>query len=199
MEVPLRIVQQDGSTTMPNTESSPAAPPDLQALLRDGKGHWSLDPAASSVEFHVKHFWGVMTVRGRFEQLAGEGTVEADGSVSGRLQIAAASVNTKNRKRDEHLRSADFFDAEQHPTIVVTAQRLIPAGSGALRGQISLEVAGRQQALEPTVEVVDATTDAVTFRAETTVDRSVFGMTWSPLGMASPQARAVATARFIRR
>ncbi len=208
MEATLRFVCYGGgippeqndkeNNTMSDIDSTLGAPFDLRALLADGKGHWSLDPAGSSVEFGVKHFWGAMTVHGRLEQLTGEGNVEADGSVSGRLEIAAGSVNTKNRRRDKHLRSADFFDAEHHPTIVVAARGLAPAGSRDLRSQITLEIAGRQHDLEPTVQVVDATTDAVTLRAEASVDRTVFGMTWSPLGMTSPQARAVVTARFVR-
>lgn len=181
---------------MPETTQTPT---DILALVRNGTGDWTLDPASSSVEFHVKHFWGVITVHGRFDKLTGEGCVAAHGSVSGQLQFAAGSVNTNNRKRDEHLRSSDFFDAEHHPTIVVSASGLVPAGTQVLRGKITLDAAGHQETLDPTIQVIDITADAVTLRAETNVDRTTFEMTWRPLGMASPQARAVVTTRFVRK
>ena len=60
---------------------------DVEALVRDGglAGRWVLDPQASRVEFHVRHFWGAVTVRGWFERLEGEGTVGPDGMVTGFL------------------------------------------------------------------------------------------------------------------
>ena len=99
-----------------------SAQEDVAALLGDGTvaGSWVLDPVASRVEFHVKHFWGAITVHGSFDQIAGEGSVGADGSVTGRMSMEAGSLVTKNERRDKHLRSADFFDAEHYPDVVVT-------------------------------------------------------------------------------
>jgi polyisoprenoid-binding protein YceI len=171
---------------------------DTQSLLRDGQGTWTLDSAGSSAEFHVKHFWGAITVHGRFDRLAGEGTVTPDGTVSGVIRLDAASLDTKQKKRDKHLRSADFFDVEHHPTINITVERLTPNTTGSLASQIHLEAAGRTQTINPTIEVVDAQPDAVTLRSEAAVDRTAFGMTWSPLGTAARQARGVVTARFTR-
>lgn len=112
--------------------------------------------------------------------------------------IEAASPTTKNRKRDEHLRSADFFDAEHHPKLVVTVRDLVPAGPTVLRGRVALEATGHEQEFETTMAVLEATPGAVTLRCEAVVDRTAYDMTWSPLGMASKQARAVVTARFVR-
>ena len=175
---------------------SSQAPLDVQALLRDGQGRWTLDPAGSDLKFHVQHFWGAITVHGRFERFEGEGTVDEDGNVSGQLRIEAASLTTKNRKRDQHLRSAEFFDAEHYPSVVVTVRHLAPEGH-ALRGEVTLEAAGRRQVLAPTVEVIEATSGWVILRSEVVVDRTAFEMTWSPLKMASYPARAVVTARFV--
>ena len=133
--------------------------------MRLGTGNWHLDPAGSTVTFHVKHFWGAITVNGRFETVDGEGTIEPDGTVSGQLTIDAKSLTTKNRKRDEHLRSADFFDVEHYPTVTITLQRLAPDGGHAFSAHIAVEAAGRQIDLGPTVEVVNATDDAVTLHA----------------------------------
>ncbi len=171
---------------------------DLPALLSGGVSTWSLDPAASSVEFHIKHFWGLMTVRGHFDELAGEGSVGADGTVSGEIRIATGSVNTKNKKRDQHLRSDHFFDAEHHPAIVVSASGLVAADGQDLRGPMTLDIVGHVENLDAVVHVVEATADAVTLHVDSSVDRTAFGISWGPLGMTSSQARALATARFVR-
>jgi polyisoprenoid-binding protein YceI len=171
---------------------------DLQAVLPRALGHWVLDPSGSAVSFHVKHFWGAITVDGHFEQLEGEGTVAADGTISGRIEIETSSLTTGHRKRDTHLRSADFFDVEHHPKVVLSAEGLAADGPAALRGPVSLEAAGQSHDFEATVDIVAATDEAVTLRSELVVDRTVYGMTWSPLGMAARRARGVVTARFIR-
>lgn len=78
-------------------------------------GTWSVDPAHSRVEFQVKHL-GIATVRGAFREF--EGTLEFTGEapqVYGTVE--AASVDTNEPQRDEHLRSGDFFDAEQNPRL----------------------------------------------------------------------------------
>jgi polyisoprenoid-binding protein YceI len=181
-----------------NPAPDDAAPDNAESLLTRAIGHWHLDRAGSTVAFHVKHFWGAITVHGRFENVDGEGTVEPDGTVSGQLTIDAKSLTTKNRKRDEHLRSADFFDVEHHPTVTITLQRLAPDGEHAFSSHIEVEAAGRRIDLDPTVEVVSANNDAVTLHVSVALDRTAFDMTWSPLGMASREARVEVTARFVR-
>ena len=69
---------------------------DAQTLVRNASGTWSLDSAGSAVEFHVKHFWRVITVHGHFDRIDGEGTVDKAGGISGQLRIAAGSLSTKN-------------------------------------------------------------------------------------------------------
>ena len=123
---------------------------DAQTLLWDGTGHWTLDPAGSSVQFHVKHLWGLNTVHGRFEIFDGEGGVNSDGTVSGDLAVDVTSLTTKNRKRDQHLRSADFFDVEHHPMVIITADDLTPDGDRAFRGRVTLEAAGRRIDMQST-------------------------------------------------
>ncbi len=161
-------------------------------------GDWVLDPAGSRVEFHVRHFWGAVTVHGSFGQITGQGTVGADGSVTGRLTLAAASLSTKNKSRDKHLRSADFFDAANHPQAALTLTAASPAGPATLACQGTLEAAGNAMPIEFTAHVDEVSADAVTLRAEVMVDRTAYGMTWSPLGMASAMARGTALARFVR-
>jgi polyisoprenoid-binding protein YceI len=170
------------------------------ALARDGAlaGRWKLDPQASKAGFAVRHLWRAITVHGRFEQLDGEGSVGPDGTATGQVVIDAGSLNTGNKQRDKHRRSADFFDVEQHPRVVLTVNSGVPAGEGRLAVDGTLEAAGVSQPVSFTAHVIDATADTVTLRAELSVDRSRFEMTWSPLRMASMPAPGSVTARFTR-
>jgi polyisoprenoid-binding protein YceI len=178
----------------------PVTSADVLALVRDGAlaGQWTLDPQASSAEFRVRHFWGMVTVRGRFERLEGEATVAPDGAVTGRLVIDAASLTTGNKQRDKHLRSADFFHAEQHPQVVLTVRRASATDGGRLAAEGVLAAAGVTEPVSFTADIVAASPDAVTLRAELTVDRSRFGMTWSPMRMAAMHATGSVTAGFTR-
>lgn len=78
-------------------------------------GTWKVDPVHSSVEFHVKHL-GIATVKGQFKEFEGTLEVGPDGaSAFGTVEVG--SVDTREPARDEHLRSADFFEAESFPQI----------------------------------------------------------------------------------
>jgi polyisoprenoid-binding protein YceI len=178
-----------------------SAQADIAALLADDAagGHWVLDSTGSRVEFHVKHFWGAITVHGSFGRITGEGNLGPDGALTGQLSIDTASLGTKNKKRDEHLRSADFFDVEHHPHVVVTVTAAKPTGLATLACRGTLETAGHVQPIEFSAYVEEASPQAVTLRAELVIDRTGFAMTWSPLGMASKMARAMIVARFVRR
>ena len=78
-------------------------------------GLWQLDPSATTVAVRQKTMWGLVTVKGAFTAVTGQGEVRADGSAVGTLTLRAASLDTGNAKRDTHLKSADFFDADNHP------------------------------------------------------------------------------------
>jgi polyisoprenoid-binding protein YceI len=95
------------STTTQTTTTDFAAP--ITA------GAWRLDPARSNVAFHVRHFYGLMTVKGEFADY--EGTLDLGATPAVELAIQAASLDTKLAKRDKHLRSKDFFDVERHPQV----------------------------------------------------------------------------------
>lgn len=89
----------------------------LQRVLADPAttGNWTLVPDRSSIRFGSKTLWGLVPVNGRFTDITGEGSVAADGAISGHLRIGVASMKTGIKKRDEHLQSADFSTPSTSP------------------------------------------------------------------------------------
>jgi polyisoprenoid-binding protein YceI len=177
-----------------------SATPGVTSQLADGTaaGSWVLDPAGSAAEFRVRHFWGAITVRGTLGPMAGEATVSPVGAVTGRISFDAGSLDTRHQQRDKHLRSADFFHTDEHPQAVLTVTSARPAGPDGLECQGVLDVAGHARPVTFTAHLQEVTGQAVVLTAELQVDRAEFGMTWSPLRMASMTARATVTARFTR-
>jgi polyisoprenoid-binding protein YceI len=174
------------------------ATPALQALAGDGTltGSWILDPARSEVRLQSRHTWGLLPVRGVFGQVTGNGTVTAAGQVTGTLTIAAGSIDTKNNRRDKDLRSAKLFDIASHPDITYTVDGIQPADGGA-RVTGSLTVRGRTRPLSFDA-TVSAAADEVRLDAEIPVNRADFGLTYSPLRMASLHNTITVHAVFTR-
>lgn len=113
-------------------------------------GTWTIDPIHSKIGFAVKHM-GVATVRGEFREF--EGTIEITNDIeSSRAYgtVKAASVNTNNEQRDEHLRSPDFFDAEAHPELRFESNRIEAIDEATLRivGDLTLNGVTRELELE---------------------------------------------------
>lgn len=174
--------------------------PDTTSRLADGTavGSWVLEPATSTAGFHSKHFWGALTVRGTLDLLAGEITVGPNGAVTGQVSFNTRSLDTKHEKRDEHLRSSDFFETDRFPEAVLTLTSALPVGPDELKCQGSFEVAGLTRPVFFTATVQEANELAVVLTAELVVDRSEFGMTWSPMRMSSMKAVGTVKARFTR-
>jgi polyisoprenoid-binding protein YceI len=82
-------------------------------------GVWNVDPQRSTIGFKAKSMWGLAPVKGHFAEFSGDGQITDTQTVFGRIDIKVASVDTKIRKRDDHLRSADFLEAEKFPDISV--------------------------------------------------------------------------------
>jgi polyisoprenoid-binding protein YceI len=177
-----------------------SATPGATPQLADGTaaGRWVLDPAGSAAEFRVRHFWGAITVRGTLGPMGGEAAVSPDGTVTGRISFDARSLDTGHKQRDKHLRSADFFHTDQHPQAVLTVTSARPAGPDRLDCQGALDVAGHARPVTFTAHIQEVTGQAVVLTAELQVDRGEFGMTWSPLHMASMTALGTVTVRFTR-
>jgi len=143
---------------------------------------WRLDPSASTAEFRVPHFWGLVTVKGHFERLDGYLELDDRGQRHMTLIIDAASLNTGVNKRDKHLRAAAFFDTQHHPEVRFRSTSVSDVADSRIRVEGELEAAGEQLALtlEPTIH---ETIDQLQLDVTTTVDQRQLGMTWSPLAM----------------
>jgi polyisoprenoid-binding protein YceI len=155
---------------------------------------WRIDPDRSSVEFHAKHLWGMATIKGAFSRY--QGTLDLSGEPAVELTIEADSLDTSNKRRDKHLRSPDFFGAEQHPYVRFVSE------SAALDGD-RLEVRGRLLARGASMPLeLDATLrragDELELEAVTVADQHRLGMTWSPMGMIRTPSKLVVRGRLVR-
>ena len=90
-------------------------------------GTWAIDPVHSSINFSVRHLM-VSKVRGSFQTFSGAITVAEDGTPSVSATIDVNSIDTRNEQRDAHVRSADFFDADNHPTATFVSTGVRPDG-----------------------------------------------------------------------
>ena len=174
------------------------AAPALQDLLKGGTltGEWVLDPRNSSVRLKSKSM-GLIPVHGVFREVSGSGTVSPDGKATGTFLVAAASIDTQNTKRDTHLRSADFFDSDNHPDISFTADDIRPSGQGAaVTGALTIRGRIRPLSFDATASVPGD--GEVWLDAEVRVDRADFGITWNVLGMVSQISTLTVHAVFTR-
>jgi len=179
------------------THGQPAAS-ELQALVQDGTlaGSWTLDPARSEVGLQSKHTWGLRPVRGVFRQVTGNGTVTAAGQVTGTLTVTAGSIDTNSKMRDKDLRSAKLFDIANHPDITYTVDSMQPAGEIVqVAGRLTVRGQTRPLSFDAKVSV---TGGEVQLDARIPVNRADFGLTYSPLGMASLSNTITIRAVFAR-
>jgi polyisoprenoid-binding protein YceI len=167
--------------------------PDLPATAVS-TGVWQLDPAQSTIEFQVPHFWGLMTVKGHFDRY--EGALDLQSGPAIELTIDASSLDTGNRKRDQHLRSADFFGVEEHPQVrFVSDTATVDGDRLRIRGQ--LHAAGKSIPLElsATLRAVD---DGLEVEAISDAAHRELGMTWSPLQMTRPTSKLIVKGLLVR-
>lgn len=102
-------------------------------------GTWTIDPVHSTVGFSVKHLM-VSKVRGKFETFSGTITVAEDGTPSVHAEIDVTSISTGNEQRDGHIKSGDFFDAEQFPKATFVSTAVAPKGDDyVLTGDFTLK------------------------------------------------------------
>jgi polyisoprenoid-binding protein YceI len=130
------------TTITDSTTVSPQTPDGWAA------GTWTIDPAHTVVSFSVRHL--MSRVRGTFTDVSGQIVTDLDPARStATAVIATASVNTGTQMRDDHLRSADFFDAERYPQMRFVSRTLRPvAGTWVLSGELTIRDVTRPVDLE---------------------------------------------------
>jgi polyisoprenoid-binding protein YceI len=142
-------------------------------------GTWKVDPVHSSVEFQVKHL-GIANVKGQFKEFEGTLEVTPDG-VKAHGKANVASVDTREPQRDDHLRSPDFFDAENHPEITFssTAIRPIDEDTFEIEGDFTIRAITRPLKLVATLEGTETDpqgNERVGLAATAQINRSDFDM-----------------------
>lgn len=150
---------------------------------------WDVDPSHTEVGFSVKHFFTPVT--GKFEDF--DATLRYDPEQpeesAVNVTIRAASVNTNNERRDNHLLSEDFFEAATYPEITFRStsvrsagpNRLVATGPLTIKGvtrevELPIEVLGIQDIPPQMQEMLNGATQVASFRATTTVNRKDFGV-----------------------
>jgi polyisoprenoid-binding protein YceI len=145
---------------------------------------WTIDKPHTSVNFSVKHLV-ITTVNGKFTDF--DGTINFDGEnlkdASVEMTVQTASVDTDNERRDKHLKSADFFDVENFPTMTFKSTGVIPeegndfklVGDLTIRG-VTKEVTFDCQ-FHGTAQMRNTTKAG--FNATTVINRQDFGVNWS--------------------
>ncbi|WP_243064320.1 YceI family protein [Humibacter sp. RRB41] len=151
----------------------------------DLSGDWDLDPAHTRIGFSAKHAM-VANVRGAFNDVTG--TLHADfedtTNSTAEIVLKVASVDTRSSDRDDHLRSADFFDVEQWPDIVFHSTRIEEVGENALVVSGDLTIRDITKPLTIPIEFTGVQTDAfgalrAGFQGTRRIDRREFGLEWN--------------------
>lgn len=146
---------------------------------------WEIDPAHSHAAFSVKHMM-ISTVKGQFNVLHGTFNIDeanpANSSVD--AEVETASIDTHDANRDNHLRSADFFDVEHYPTITFKSTSVEPTGDGEYKAVGTLTMHGVTKEAVFTVEYNGQAKDPwgmqrAGLNAKTKINRKDFGLTYN--------------------
>lgn len=170
---------------------------------------WALDPTHSEIHFKVKHMM-ISTVTGEFTKFDASLETEDEDIKTGKVKFSAdiSSINTKNEQRDGHLKSADFFDAEQFPALSFESTS-IEHKSGddyVLHGNLTLRCVTKEVSLA--VEYAGAIKDPygytrAGFELSGKINRKDFGLTWSAVTEAGglvvgDEVRLLANVEFVK-
>lgn len=144
---------------------------------------WKLDTTHTQVGFSVKHM-AISTVRGRFSKFDGAGETDDRGTLtSATFTIDTGSIDTNQEQRDNHLRSADFFDAEHYPTLTFTSTSITQSGTDiSIAGDFTMRGVTKPVTLkgETTPTVKDPwgmTRTALTLEGK--LNRKEWGLSWN--------------------
>jgi polyisoprenoid-binding protein YceI len=186
------VLAQNPPAQPPPAAAAPAAQPQRPAAPPLGPNEWAIDSNHSAANFSVRHNV-VTTVRGQLGKISGK--VEYDGKdvksiKAADIAIDVNGINTQVQNRDNHLRSADFFDVANHPTIAFKSKRVEPGAAGrfklvgdlTIRGntkEVVLDVEGPSPIMSSTGQ--RGTTVLTGATATTKISRKEFGILWNNL------------------
>ncbi len=166
-----------------------AAAISLAAGAPSGAATWGVDQAHTEVNFSVKHFFTPVT--GSFDEFEIKLDYNADNPTSSTVdvKIPVSSINTGNEKRDGHLMSQDFFEADKYPYITFKSTSVKANGDDQLvaRGQLTIKgesrevdlpitLLGKQELPEQMQQMMGGTKEVASFKASTSVDRNDYGV-----------------------
>ena len=165
--------------------SATATPVGGTATQSGQKTTWVIDAAHSNVGFSIKHLM-ISSVRGSFTEVHGTVKVDENDPTTAEVDITipTASVTTRDEKRDGHLRSPDFFDAEQFPNMTFRSKRVERGSGDSFRVIGDLTIRGITREVELDVELAGRAKDPwgnekAGFEATTKIKRSDYGLTWN--------------------
>ena len=150
----------------------------VPAMAAAGVEKFKVDPVHSEVGFTVRHF--VSKISGRFSQIEGDITVDPQDlttlSITGKAQTA--SITTFNERRDGHLKSPDFFDAEKNPEITFVSKKVVKSGDKLkLTGDFTMHGVTKELTLD--VEVLGFANDRAGLEATGKLNRKDYGVLWN--------------------
>jgi polyisoprenoid-binding protein YceI len=172
----------------------------VETLLNDPDtvGTWTLVPDRSTFAFKIKNMWGLLNVNGKFSDARGDGQVTGTGAVSGRIDLDVASLDTGIRRRDGHLLSADFFDAERYPQISVVVTAVTPGSGNRAELQAAFTIKGVTAPIPLPVQITVLDDGTVRVSADPEIVRADFGLDWNRAGMVGRAVTAAVEAYFVR-
>ncbi len=146
---------------------------------------WNIDPSHSEVTFKVKHLV-ISTVTGQFKSFEGKVEADADDFSDAKVEftIDVNSIDTRNDQRDGHLKSADFFDAENHPKVHFKSTKIEKSSDSDYKVTGDLTIRGVTKPVTLTAEFGGTQNDfygntVAGFELNGKINRQEFGLTWS--------------------
>jgi polyisoprenoid-binding protein YceI len=146
---------------------------------------WNIDPVHSQVTFSIKHMV-VSTVKGQFNVFSGKLNIDEANPANSwvEAEVDAASINTREPNRDNHLRSADFFESEKYPTITFKSKKVEAAGDGEYRVLGDLTLHGVTREVLFTADYSGEIKDTygkqrAGLTAKGSINRKDFGLNWN--------------------
>jgi polyisoprenoid-binding protein YceI len=146
---------------------------------------WMIDPVHSHVEFSVRHMM-IAKVRGSFEQFSGSVEFDEQNPTASRVEVTidTNSINTRDEKRDGHLKSPDFLDSANYPTMTFVSRNIeiVDAENGRIIGDLTIRGVTREVVLEVEYNgqsLAPWGTTSAGFSGKTKINRHEWGLTWN--------------------